>query len=91
MPSSSATTPRAALRRLSARERQRQRDVLLRREDRHEVEGLEDEAELVTPQRGQPAIVEARELLHPLEAGADRVSLDAGGAYANPRAVTSEP
>ena len=37
----------------AARERQRQPDVLLRRQDRHEVEGLEDEADLVAAQASQ--------------------------------------
>ena len=48
---------------LRAGERQRQRDVLVRGQDRDQVVGLEDEAELVAPQRGQPLVVEVRELL----------------------------
>ena len=46
-----------------ARELQRQRDVLLGGQHRHEVEGLEDEAEPVAAQPRQAAVVEAGELL----------------------------
>jgi hypothetical protein len=48
---------------LGAGEHERQRDVLPRRQDRDQVEGLEDEPELVAPQGGEPLVVEVRELL----------------------------
>ena len=47
---------------LAPGERERQQDVLLRVQHRHEVEALKDEAELVAPQAGQLTVVEAREL-----------------------------
>ena len=40
--------------RLAARDRHRQRDVLLGGQGRHQVEGLEDEADLVAAQPGEP-------------------------------------
>ena len=48
--------------RIEPGERERQQDVLLGVQDRHEVVALEDEAELVAPQAGQRAVVEAGEL-----------------------------
>ena len=47
---------------LAAGERERQQDVLLGGQHRHEVEGLEDEAELVAPQAREVAVVEVGEL-----------------------------
>ena len=46
----------------AAGERQRQPHVLLGGEDRHEVEGLEDEADLVAPQAREVAVVELADL-----------------------------
>ena len=48
---------------LAAGERERQHDVLLGRQHRHEVEGLEDEAEPVAPQAREALVVERGELL----------------------------
>ena len=48
---------------LAAGDRQRQQDVLLRGEDRQQVERLEDEADLVAAQLGQRLVVERRELV----------------------------
>src|ERR687895_436071 len=45
-----------------AGDREREHDVLLRREDRQEVEELEDEAELVAAQPGQVAVVQLGDL-----------------------------
>ena len=45
---------------LLAGDRQRQQDVLARVEDRQQVEGLEDEADLLAPQQRQRAVVERR-------------------------------
>jgi hypothetical protein len=46
----------------AAGERERQPDVLLRRQDRHEVEGLEDEADLVAAQAREVGVVELPDL-----------------------------
>src|SRR5919197_492064 len=48
---------------LRARDRERQDDVLLGREHRQEVEELEDEADVLTPQLRQVAVLELRDLL----------------------------
>src|SRR5919197_1327489 len=47
---------------LAAGDLERQEDVLLRREHRQQVEELEDEADVIAPQRGQPGVVEAGHL-----------------------------
>jgi hypothetical protein len=49
--------------RLRARNRERQRDVLLSRQRRQQVERLEDEADLAAAQLGQPAIPHRGDLL----------------------------
>src|SRR5581483_4255780 len=41
----------------------RQRDVLARGQDRHEVERLEDESDAIAPERREVRIVQAGELL----------------------------
>jgi hypothetical protein len=46
----------------TAGDRERQHDVLLSREDRDQVEELEDEAELVAAQLGEVAVVEVADL-----------------------------
>jgi hypothetical protein len=48
---------------LAAGERERQQDVLLGGEDRHEVEGLEDEAEPIAAQPGERLVAEPADLL----------------------------
>src|SRR3954454_8553684 len=48
---------------LAPGQRERQRDVLLGAQHRHEVEGLEDEAEPVAPQPREALVVERAELL----------------------------
>jgi hypothetical protein len=47
---------------LAARQRGRERDVLDGAERRDQVEGLEDEADLVPPEDGELAVVEGREV-----------------------------
>jgi hypothetical protein len=59
---------------LPAGDRERQHDVLLGRQDRQQVEELEDEAELVAAQLRQVAVVQARDL--------DAVELDLAGGRA---------
>ena len=49
--------------RLPPGDRKRQQDVLLRGQDRQEVEELEDETELVPPQIGQGTVVQTSDLL----------------------------
>ena len=63
---------------LAPGEGERQQDVLLRVEHRHEVEALEDEAEPVAPQARQRAVVEARELGAVDRDGAGRRAVQAG-------------
>src|SRR5215204_97685 len=48
---------------MSARDSHRQGDVLLGGQDGHQVEELEDEAQLVAPQLGQAAVVQPGDLL----------------------------
>ena len=48
---------------LASRERNGQRDVLARRQRRHQVEVLEDEADAVAPQPGEPGVVELPDVL----------------------------
>ena len=50
---------------LAPGDRQRQQDVLARVEDRQQVEGLEDEADLLAPQQRQRAVVERRRARSP--------------------------
>ncbi len=47
---------------VAAGDRERQQDVLLGAEDRQQVEGLEDEADLVAAQLGELLVPERREL-----------------------------
>ena len=51
-----------AVLRLLARDRQRERDVLLRVKHRQQVEELEDEADVLTPQLRQVVVAERRDL-----------------------------
>jgi hypothetical protein len=64
--------------RLSPGDREREQDVLLRGEDRQQVEGLEDEADLVAAQLGQAAVVEAVELDAVEDDGARGRAVEAG-------------
>ena len=61
-----------------AGERQRERDVLPRGQHRDEVVRLEDEAELVAPQRREPLVVEVRELLAGDDDRARRRAVESG-------------
>jgi hypothetical protein len=48
---------------LGSRQAERERDVLGRGQRRHQIEGLEDEADAVAAQLGEPAIVELPDIL----------------------------